>query len=61
MKALIFVVLLSGCANIKGVVISEGERHACEMQGCTVWTESELTGVARKFWREGYQAGVKSI
>ena len=62
MKTVIFVLLvLSGCASIKGVEITEYERKACETQGCTVWTVQELGSLARRFFSDGYSAGVKSI
>ncbi len=61
MKSLILCLALSGCATIPGVAITEDERKACEVQTCTVWTIDELTGLARKFFREGYRAGVRSI
>lgn len=53
--------LLSACANIPGVTLSEDERKVCEVSGCTVWTVQELTAVAKRFFREGYAAGVKSL
>ncbi len=59
--AIIMALLLSGCSTITGVEITEAERKACEAHGCTVWTQQELEGMARKFFRGGYQAGVKSI
>ena len=52
---------LSGCSAIKGVAISESERRACESIGCSVWTEQELDALARHFFRQGYDAGVKSL
>lgn len=53
--------LLSGCANIPGVLITDDERKACEASSCSVWTFQELQNLARKFFKEGYQAGVSSI
>lgn len=61
MKAAILAVLLSGCASIPGIELTEAEAKACKAEGCTVWTLKELTGMARRFFREGYQAGVKSL
>lgn len=62
MKTLLLcALLLSGCATIKGVEISEAEREACEAHSCTVWTPAELLGLLRRVWQGGYQAGVKSI
>ena len=61
MKALILLLALSGCSSIKGVHITEQERQACEISGCSVWTEGELEGMARRFYRQGYTAGVRSI
>jgi len=62
--ALIFVpgVVLSGCASLPGgVAMTDDERKACEASGCTVWTQGELEGLARRFFQQGYNAGVKSI
>ncbi len=54
--------LLSGCASMPaGIEISEDEAKACKEQSCSVWTMEELTGLARRFFGEGYKAGVKSI
>ena len=62
MKTLLFTMLLiSGCSSIKGVEITEHERKACESLGCTVWTDQELGSLARRFFQQGYSAGVKSI
>ena len=58
---LFFSLLLTACANIPGVTLSDEERKACEASGCTVWTIDELSSVAKRFFREGYAAGQKSI
>lgn len=60
---LIFVlgVVLSGCASLPGVAMTDDERKACEASGCTVWTQRQLEGLARRFFQQGYNAGVKSI
>lgn len=58
----LFVLALAGCASLPaGIEMSEAEAKACKEQGCSVWTMQELQGLARKFFGEGYQAGVKSI
>jgi len=60
MKALLIsLVLLTGCAT--GVTMDKDEEAACKAEGCTAWTTRELTGLARKFYNEGYKAGVNSI
>ena len=61
MKATLLALLLTGCSSIPGVVISDDERKACETAGCTVWTLEELESIARRFLKEGYTRGVKSI
>lgn len=54
--------VLAGCASFPaGLEMSEDEAKACKEQGCTVWTMQELQGLARRFFGEGYKAGVKSI
>ena len=57
---LIAVLLLAGCATT-GIEMTEDEAAACKVEGCSVWTVRELEGFARRFWGEGYRAGVKSI
>lgn len=53
--------LLSGCSSIPGVAITEAERPACEIFGCTVWTPQELSNLAGQSFLRDYHAGVKSI
>jgi len=62
MKAeILAIVLLSGCANLAGVEITDEERAACEAQGCTVWTLSELQRLVQLAIKKGYEAGKKSL
>ncbi|MES2942930.1 MAG: hypothetical protein V4772_08680 [Pseudomonadota bacterium] len=61
MKYLFLALLLTGCANIKGVEITDDERKACGKVSCSVWTETELSRLARKFFQDGYKAGKASI
>lgn len=64
MKTALFIcLLLAGCTqNIPGVEITEEERKACAVQGCTVWTEQQLENVARHFYQKGKRSdGGKSI
>jgi uncharacterized protein YceK len=61
MKYVLIALILSGCASIKGVEITDDERKACEQVTCSVWTEQELTRLARKFFSDGYKAGKASI
>lgn len=58
-KLLIPVLLfaLSGCASMPGVIVKDGEAEACKAEGCTVWTERELTDLIRRAFTEGYQRG----
>ena len=59
--AFALAMILSGCASSPGVAMTDDERAACEASGCTVWTQRELEGLARRFFQQGYNAGVKSI
>jgi hypothetical protein len=60
MKTALFALfLLTGCAT--GVEMSKEEAEACKAEGCSVWTARELTMLARKFYSEGYKAGVNSL
>jgi len=51
--------LLAGCAT--GVEMTKEEAAACKAEGCSVWTARELTMLARKFYSDGYRAGVNSL
>lgn len=55
MKALLFVLLLSGCAT--GVVMSDEEKAACKKHGCSAWTEFELRQLIGKAFSDGYRRG----
>jgi hypothetical protein len=57
--ALLALFLLTGCAT--GVTMDKDEEAACKAEGCTAWTTRELSMLARKFYNEGYKAGVNSI
>lgn len=61
MKTVLLCLLFSGCAYMPGVESTKAERAACEAETCSVWTVNELTRLGRKFFHEGYQAGVKSL
>lgn len=61
MKTVLLCLLFSGCAAMPGVDATPDERAACKAQTCSVWTVNELTRLGRKFFNEGYQAGVKSL
>ena len=52
---LTLVVLLSGCAT--GIVMTDEEAATCKTDGCTVWTDKGLDGLAKKFWIDGAQKG----
>ena len=54
-------VLMAGCSTVPGVQISDDERKACEVEGCSVWTDRELERLAKSFFQKGYTAGVKSL
>lgn len=57
--ALVAFFLLTGCAT--GIEMTKEEAEACKAEGCSAWTMRELTLLARKFFNEGYKAGVNSI
>lgn len=60
--AIVLVLLLSGCATLPaGVQMTDDERAACAAQGCAVFTEQELRGLAQEVYKRGYSAGVKSL
>lgn len=60
--ALLVVALLSGCASLPGVQITDDERKVCETQAdCTVWTPQDLQSLVRHFFGQGYQAGRSSL
>lgn len=62
MKYLLTIILLSGCASFPaGLEITDDERAACEAEGCSVWTQSELEKLVRAAMLRGYQAGRKSL
>lgn len=63
-------VLLSGCAcTVKGLDMDAEERHSCEIESCTVWTQKELNVLFKEAikrgmesgYEAGYAAGVKSL
>lgn len=55
----IVILTLTGCATMKGVEMSDQDRVACEREGCTVWTESELMQLVNEAMRRGYLAAQK--
>ena len=60
MKRLIFVLALSGCAQMPaGVVMTDAEREACATEVCSVWTDAELKKLAAVMLQRGYQIGRK--
>ena len=62
MKKLILIcVLLSGCASLSGVQMTDAERAACAASGCSVWTEAELRKLIGIAMQRGYAAGRKSL
>ena len=56
---MVVVLVLSGCATLKGVEMTEDERKLCEAEGCTVWTVQELQALVREAMQRGYLAGQK--
>ncbi len=62
MKKLILIcVLLSGCASLPGVQMTDAERAACESQSCSVWTVDELRKLISISIQKGYEAGKGSL
>lgn len=62
MKKLILIcVLLSGCASLSGVQMTDAERAACESQACSVWTVDELRKLISISIKKGYEAGKGSL
>lgn len=60
--AVLILLLLTGCAALSGVAITDEERKACEaQQNCTVWNHQDLQSLIRHFFGQGYQAGRKSL
>jgi uncharacterized protein YceK len=56
--ALAVLTLLAGCAS--GIKMTDEEAAACKVQGCTVWTDAELQGLALEAMRQGYISGAQS-
>lgn len=56
---LLFLALLGGCAI--GIEMTKDEAKACKAETCSVWTIRELSLLARKFYNQGYKAGVESL
>lgn len=53
----VVIALLAGCASTPpGVTMSDEERAACAEQGCTVWTEAELSALAQALFMRGAAA-----
>ena len=53
---ILFAFLLSGCATIPGLQISDEEREACKEHGCSVWTQAELEDLVRAAMIKGIEA-----
>jgi uncharacterized protein YcfL len=61
MKYALIALLLTGCASIPGLEMTDAERVACEQHGCTVWTRAELEQLIRLAMQRGYVAGRQSL
>jgi hypothetical protein len=59
LAALLVAAILSGCAAIPGLQITDEDRARCEMHGCTVWTRAELEMLVREAMRRGIEAARK--
>lgn len=60
LACLLAAIALGGCATtIPGVQITDEERIACEVQGCTVWTRAELEMLVLEAMRRGIEAARK--
>ena len=53
--------MLSGCASLPGVQMTDAERKACEAEGCSVWTMAELRKLISVAFSKGYTAGKGSL
>lgn len=61
MKRLIpiaLALLLAGCAS--GIKMTDEEAAVCRRDGCTVWSDAELQGLALQAFREGFARGAQS-
>jgi hypothetical protein len=49
----LMVATLSGCASLPaGLEMTQEEQFMCEVQHCTVWSDTELKALILKVWRE---------
>ncbi len=53
--------MLSGCASLPGVQMTDAERAVCAEKGCSVWTVDELRKLISISIQRGYAAGKGSI
>lgn len=53
---ILFAFLLTGCATIPGLQISDEGRAACAASGCSVWTQAELEALVRAAMIKGIEA-----
>ena len=61
MLSILLPLVLAGCASLPaGVTMTQQEAAACAAQGCTVWTDAELQGLAMQVFREGFTRGAQS-
>lgn len=51
-------VLLTACAT--GVTMTDEDAAACRAEGCTVWTERELTDLLQRAFGAGFRSGSQS-
>ncbi len=59
MKLALLAILLCGCAS--GIKVSPDESQACRQQGCTVWTDAELSELIKRAFIKGQESKWQSI
>lgn len=61
MKALVVLLLLSGCVSFEGVKMDDEERKACAIETCSVYTLRELRELAKRFFLQGFAASSRAV
>jgi len=59
--AIVVLALLTGCASLpQGVEMKDGEREACAVESCSVWTPAQLEALIHISLQTGFEAGRNS-
>ena len=57
----ILVLAMIGCASLpQGVEMKDGEREACAVESCSVWTPAQLEALIHISLQTGFEAGRNS-